>query len=243
MTTTIAPKKKCPSCGLKGKHAPGCTDAGCEYCGMQIGHADECPSNPERATRCEAAIEDSRCDKDASADTNGTMTWGYPDDFTEEEKAEASSEFATTVDGKEAKVVLDGTSGAVVDGEQQELIKTPLADRVRAIAAKRRELVEAEIEKKRVSERVKTIQGELNEMVDQLVQQVDDGVQTLPLKLDASSDDDEGEETALTGAERRALQMAQEPAGETGEGKQIATQPLSTQQPGLYVTAEEGPEE
>lgn len=259
-TTMTAPRRKAASCGQcggkRGKHLPGCTVAGCEYCGMQVGHLPEClEATPEEqgvTDRCEAAIGEARCTQQAGHETgeqptphrakgehDAELVWGYPDDEAFEALPAANETITTVVDGAQANVVLDGTSGARA---QQELIQTPLEDRVRAIAGKRLELIDAELAKKRASERVKLVQGELNEMVDQLVAQVD-GVQPLPLA--SAADEDEISEAPLSGAERRALAMTKqdELAPTQTRARAVETQPLSAQQPGLYVADDEGPEE
>lgn len=136
----------------------------------------------------------------------------------------------------------------VTDLDQPELIATPLQERVRAIAAKRSALAEAESLRKLAADRVKTLQRELAEMVDDLFTQFESG-EPLPLiaarnSRDSVADEDAEpvQEAALTGAERRALAMADEPQDDAGDRMRVEMEPLSTRYPGTYIAEEEGPE-
>lgn len=262
MTTTLAPStrgsktkdEKCGHdslgfvCSRKANHAGLHRDRnGNTWAQEQTAPADEAPA-AENAPQCEAAIEEYRCDKPAGHEgshvnsARGMLVWNDEDPAQrafEATQAEAGDAIKTTVDGQEANVVLDGISGAPV---QAELITTPIEERVRAIAGKRIELLEAELAKKRAGERVKMLQTELNEMVDALVAQVD-GVQPLPLSQ--SDDNEQAEEAQLTGREQRALAMADDALeGEetVAPAQERETVPLSTQQPGIYVADGDGPE-
>lgn len=101
---------KCPDCGLKRGHKPGCARAAaCPHCGSTVGHAQECPNAYNNRQERKVAPEEGR-----------------------------SRRARAVVDGQDAEVVLDGATGGPVssNGEphQQTLIEVSIDELLDTLA-------------------------------------------------------------------------------------------------------------
>lgn len=119
----------------------------------------------------------------------------------------------TSVDGKEADVVLDGTSGGPVS---ESLIKPPLDDLVHSLARANAVLIRTTQAKQRANEEHKDAQGTFNAIAAEIVQHYGD-VEQLGLDLQTATkngktaasavdpddeEEEEGEETVNAGGVR-----------------------------------------
>jgi exonuclease VII small subunit len=84
------------------------------------------------------------------------------------DEVEKRGEFDATVDGKDARIVLDGTTGGVAGDEP--MIKPPLEDLVRSLARAQVDLAQALTEKKRAMEYYQDCQGTFNAVASEIVQ-------------------------------------------------------------------------
>lgn len=115
--------------------------------------------------------------------------------------AEERGEFQTLIDGKDAKVVLDGKTGALID---EPLIKPSLDDLVRSLARAHEALEQSTLAKKRATEQCKDDQGAVNAIVAEIIEHYGHATQ-LSLNIngaapakgarpDADDDEDDDEE-------------------------------------------------
>jgi hypothetical protein len=112
-------------------------------------------------------------------------------------EAEDRGEFQTLVDGKDAKVVLDGKTGTLVD---EAMIKPSLDDLVRSLARAHEALEHSTLAKKRTAEQCKDDQGAVNAIVAEIIEhyghatQLSLGINGAAGKATRSAPEDEEEE-------------------------------------------------
>lgn len=99
--------EKCPDCGLKRGHKPGCVRANaCPECGYTTGHDGHCPHAANTVQERVVALDEKRARKER-----------------------------TVVDGQSADVVFDGKTGGPLDGpQQQELITVSVEELLDTLA-------------------------------------------------------------------------------------------------------------
>jgi hypothetical protein len=184
--------KSCSECKLRnGRHAPGCSQEGCQFCHAQVGHQPDCPEfeAPDTVFKLEnggvyeghdgtvrrvhaiagGIIE---CTEGDGKDVEGFSRTDFLD-WVKRRVDAAPGAIKTTVNGEEAKVVVDGT--VAKPAEQMRLIKgdpDEITGRMRRknaeLTTESLELAEREAAHKEQKKLVERIQGELNAIVNEL---------------------------------------------------------------------------
>ena len=245
MTAAVAPK---PRKGRAKEKTGNCAECGA----VDNRHFSSCS---KCENRCAERMDGERCDKFAghqppctSTTSQGLLTWNLPPPDAAD-PLDDIVEVVTDPNGSDARVIVDAETGEV---KQAELIATPIEERARAIGRKEAEIDRARAEKKRLAQYVKDLEAEHKAMVRDLIASVGEGATlSLPFSIpqavvdrhEASADDDAGDDSALTGAERRALAMAADPPDDEPQPQRAAVdvETISQRHPGVYVTPDDGP--
>lgn len=121
----------------------------------------------------------------------GYMPW------TDAEAMKPDAVIEATVDGSEAVIVLDGTTGAPIadDGDRPALIAPDIHAIEKTLAVVNAELIIAEREKKDTAEEFKRIQNRQNAIVAELVRCIN-GEQQLPFTVPDVKEEEDDEEDA-----------------------------------------------
>lgn len=199
--TITCSRRKGHSGDHQGKIGPGINQLWSENNGPRLARR---PS--QCASRFRDQVEVFQCDRPSGhpglhritfskEDGGGFMPW------TDEEALEPNAVIETTVDGEEAQIVLNGTTGAPIDAEAVPIIEADIRAIEKTLAAVNAELIVAEREKKEAADEFKRVQNRQNAIVAELVRRIN-GEQPLPFAPSVESseasveEDDEDAESA-----------------------------------------------
>lgn len=190
--------KVCSECHLgKGKHAPGCSKAGCQFCGAQSGHRPDCPEYSDMRTI--EIVEGARYEtadglivvvQRATKGSAGIVRYRSEDsdlEFTEKasrfrdiivrrvgddvvDVPAGPREVKTTVDGQDAQLVINGQTGEVISDKPKTkaLVQVPLEQLVHELNVLDDEIDKVSSQRGAISNRLKLLKKQREEHIAEI---------------------------------------------------------------------------
>lgn len=180
-------RKVCTECQVgKGKHLPGCSQAGCELCHARVGHQPDCPEYDgpvteivEGARYQSAGGDEVLVVKKIAGDVVHYTIEGHDVDFSErrvrfreivtKRLPDGTRKLRTTIDGHDAELVIDGTSGKVLkSGDQATLLQEPLENLVHQLVKQDEVIADLSSRRGAISNQLKTAKERREEILAEI---------------------------------------------------------------------------